>query len=446
MSLPAGYAGKVAMIDLSREEAHIQSTEEFFSGYEIDPRLWIGGDGIITKILWKDCSQPIDPLGADNEIVIATGPWTGSAAPWGGRAMLGCISPETGGFGSGSFGWMYPAAMKYAGFDVVIIRGRARTAKYVFIDDQTITFRDASHLWGKETGETVKAIRKELEENYEGEIRVLTTSVAGEHLVPYSPPCADGTSCPGRTGAGALMGAKKLKAIAVRGTGEVLLHSPKGLLDASRRAINIYTSDPLIKLWEEYGATTYLLTTVGAPVNGKMIRENALAADFPHLNNVGCLNCPGRCYHWLQVKEGPHAGLRQLGGHMTFFFSALENLKLKDLNGIIYYERITQELGLDPASFSQAFNWAVECFERGVITEKETDGVALRFGDEDLIWDVMRRVACRDGNLGNLLADGVAQASHRIGGGQKNLRLASRASPTFYAIQIFKHSSGRSVS
>ena len=135
------------------------------------------------------------------------------------------------------------------------------------------------------------------------------------------------------------------------------------------------------------------------------------------------------CYHWLQVKEGPHAGLRQLGGHMTFFFSALENLKLKDLNGIIYYERITQELGLDPASFSQAFNWAVECFERGVITEKETDGVALRFGDEDLIWDVMRRVACRDGNLGNLLADGVAQASHRIGGGAEKLAPCVKGKP-----------------
>jgi aldehyde:ferredoxin oxidoreductase len=299
-------------------------------------------------------------------------------------------------------------------------QGQARTAKYVFIDDQTITFRDASHLWGKETGETVKAIRQELEENYEGEIRVLTTSIAGENLVRYSPPCADGTSCPGRSGAGALMGAKKLKALAVRGTGGVSLYNSKALLDASRRAINIYTSDPLIKLWEEYGATTYLLTTVGAPVNGKMIRENALSADFPHLKNVGCVTCPG------PVIIGPgkrrsSCWLRQLGGHMTFFFSALENLKLKDFNAIVYYERITQELGVDPASFSQAFNWAVECFERGIITEKETDGITLRFGDEDLIWEVMRRVAYREGNLGNLLADGVAQASYMIGKGSEKI-------------------------
>ena len=409
------------IIDLSEEKIQIRSTGDFFSDYEIDPRLWLGGDGIITKVLWKDFAKPVDPLGPDNEIIIATGPWTGTAAPWGGRAMLGCISPETGGFGSGSFGWMYPAAMKYAGFDVIIIRGRARTPKYVFIDDQTVTFKDASHLWGKETGETVKLVRKELDENFEGEIRVLTTSVAGEHLVPYSPPCADGTSCPGRSGAGAVMGAKKLKALAVRGTGEVSLHNPRGLLDASYRAIKAYTSDPLIKLWEEYGATTYLLTTVGAPVNGKMIRDNALAADFPHLKNVGCLNCPGRCYHWLQVKEGRYAGLRQLGGHMTFFFSALENLKLKDLNAIIYYERIIQELGLDPASFSQAFNWAVECFEKGILTERETDGLTLRFGDEDLVWDVMRRIAYREGNLGDLLADGVAQASQKIGKGSENI-------------------------
>jgi aldehyde:ferredoxin oxidoreductase len=429
MSLPAGYAGKVAIIDLSEEKALIRPTEDFFSDYAIDPRLWLGGDGFITKILWKDFPEPVDPLGPDNELIIATGPWTATVAPWGGRAMLGCISPETGAFGSGSFGWMYPATLKYAGFDVVIVRGKAKTPKYVFIDDETITFRNASHIWGKLTGETVKAVRDELEENYEGEIRVLTASVAGEHLVPYSPPCADGTSCPGRSGAGAVMGAKNLKALAVRGTGEISLHDPIGLMDASRRAIETYRSDPLINLWEEYGATTYLLTTVGAKVNGKMLRENVLSADFPHLKNVGCLNCPGRCYHWLQVKEGPHAGLRHLGGHMTFLFSSLENLRLTDLNAIIYYERIIQELGLDPASFSQAFNWAVECFEQGLISEKETDGVALRFGDEDLIWDVMRRVAYREGDLGNLLADGVALASQKIGKGSEKMVPCVKSKP-----------------
>lgn len=429
MTLPMGYAGNVLIINLSEEKAQVRSTEDFFSDYEINPRLWLGGDGVITKIFWKDFPEPINPLGPENEIIIAMGPWTGTVAPWGGRAMLGCISPETGGFGSGSFGWMYPATVKYAGFDLIIIRGQAKSPKYIFIDDQTIAFKDASHLWGKETGETVKAIRKELGENYEGEIRVLTTSVAGEHLVPYSPPCADGTSSPGRTGGGAVMGSKKLKALAIRGTGEVSLHNPKGLLEVSRRAIDIYTSDPLIKLWEEYGATTYLLTTVGAPVNGRMIRENALAADFPHLKNVGCLNCPGRCYHWLQVKEGRYAGLRQLGGHMTFFFSALENLRIKDLNAIIYYERIIQELGLDPASFSQAFNWGVECFERGILTEKETDGLVLRFGDEDVVWEVMRRIAYREGNLGNLLADGVYLASQKIGKGSERITPAVKGKP-----------------
>lgn len=429
MGLPGGYAGKTVVVDLTEQKALIRSTEDFFDEYDIDPRLWLGGDGVITKVLWKDYPEPIDPLGPDNELIIANGPWTGTVAPWGGRAMLGCISPETGGFGSGSFGWMYPATVKYAGFDVVIIRGQAKTPQYVFIDDQTTTFGDASHVWGKETGETVKAIRQALGENYEGEIRVLTTSVAGEHLVPYSPPCADGTSCPGRSGAGAVMGAKKLKALAVRGTGEVQIANPKALLDASLRAIGVYSSDPLIKLWEEFGATTYLLTIVGAAANGKMIRDNALAADFPHLKNVGCLNCPGRCYHWLQVKEGRYAGLRQLGGHMTFFFSALENLRLKEFNAIVYYERLTQELGLDPASFSQAFNWAVECFERGLLRDEDTDGLTLCFGDEDLIWEVMRRVAYREGNLGNLLADGVAQASQKIGKGSERMCPSVKGKP-----------------
>jgi aldehyde:ferredoxin oxidoreductase len=429
MGMPKGYAGKVAIINLTEQKAQIQTTEVFFREYGIDPRLWLGGDGVITKILSKDLSGPVDPLDPENEIIIATGPWTGTAAPWGSRTMLGCLGPETGGFESGSFGWVFPAVMKYAGFDIVIIRGKAKKPVYVFIDDQTIFFKDAAHLWGKETGETVKAIRAELGENYEGEIRVLSTSIAGEHLVPYAPPCADGTSCPGRTGAGAVMGSKNFKALAVRGTGELAIDNPMKLLDAAQHACDIYLSDPLIKLWQEHGATTYLLTVRDARVNGNHIRENALAADFPHMNNVGCLNCPGRCYHWLQIKEGPYAGTRQLGGHMTFFYTGQENLRLDNLEALIYYERVSQELGLDPASFSQAFNWAVECFEQGILTEKETDGLVLRWGDEDLVWEVMRRIAYREGYLGELLAQGVAGASQKIGKGSEDIAPHVRGKP-----------------
>lgn len=421
MAVAEGYAGNVAIIDLTLQSARTQRTEEFFAEYGIDPRLWLGGDGVITKILWKDFRTPVDPLGPENEIIIATGPWTGTAAPWASRAMLGCVSPETGGFGSGSFGWMWPPILKYAGFDVIVLRGKSPEPVYLFIDDGVITFHDGGRIWGKETGETVRAVRRDLKERYEGEIRVLSTSIAGEHLVPYAPPCADGTSSPGRSGAGAVMGSKNLKAIAVRGTGEVRVHDGRNLLKASQSAIDLYLCDPGMKLWQEHGATTYLLTLVNARVTGNHIRENTLAADFPHLKNVGCLNCPGRCYHWLQVKEGRYAGTRHLGGHMTFFFSGQENLRLDNLNAIIYYERLIQELGLDPASFSQAFNWAVECFEKGIVTEKDTDGLVLRWGDEDLIWDVMRRTAYREGNLGELLAQGIAPASRRIGRGSEDI-------------------------
>jgi len=210
----------------------------------------LGGDGVITKILWEDFKTPIEPLSPENEIIIATGPWTATAAPQAGRAMLGCIDTKTGGFGSGSFGWFFPSMLKYAGFDIVIIRGKAEKPIYVFIDDGKVVFKEASHLWGKETGETVRMVREELGERCEGEIRVLSTSVAGEHLVKYSPPCADGTSCPGRSGAGAVMGSKNLKAIAVRGTGGISLHDPRGLLESSDRAIKAFIEkEPLIKLW-----------------------------------------------------------------------------------------------------------------------------------------------------------------------------------------------------
>ena len=210
MPVPKGYAGKVAYIDLTKPEARVVPTDRFFKDYNIDPRLWLGGDGFIAKVLWKDITKDIDPLGPENEIVIAPGPWTGTAAPQAGRAMLGCVSPETTGYSSGSFGWYFPATLKYAGFDVVIVRGKAAKPTYVFIDDDEITFHDASKIWGKETGETVKAVRAACGERYDGEVRVLSIAPAAEHLVLYSPPAGDATSCPGRSGGGTVMGSKNL--------------------------------------------------------------------------------------------------------------------------------------------------------------------------------------------------------------------------------------------
>lgn len=422
MPLPKGYVGNVAIIDLVKEKVEIVSTERFWKDYSIDPRLWLGGDGFITKILWKDIPTAIDPLSPENEIIIATGPWTATAAPWAGRGMLGCISPETGGFSSGSFGWLFPSTVKFAGFDILIIRGKAKNPIYVYIDSTVITFNDAYHIWGKETGETVKIIREELGELYDGEIRVLTTSIAGENLVKYSPPCADGTSCPGRSGGGAVMGSKNLKAIAVRGRGEVLLHNPRGLLDSSYCIVKtILNEEPLIRLWQEYGATTSLFTAYHLPLNGGMLAENRKSADLPHLKNVGCLSCPSPCYHWIQVKEGKYSGVRQLGGHMTFVTNCVRDLGIEDFGAWIYYERLMQELGLDPSSFTLAFSWAVDCFEKGILTTNDTEGLVLERGNEDLIWEIANRVAYRRGEFGNLLADGVAEASHRIGKGSVDI-------------------------
>ncbi|UCD09108.1 MAG: hypothetical protein JSU79_00215, partial [Dehalococcoidales bacterium] len=416
MSIPNGYAGNIAVIDLTSNETQVIPTDEFFTEYDIDPRLWIGGDGFITKILWKDIPKEIDPLSPENEIVIATGPWTATAAPQAGRAMLGCISPETGGFSSGSFGWYFPATMKYAGFDVIIVRGKAEKPVYICIDNQEITIRDASHIWGKETGETVKAIREDVGERYEGEVRVLSISIAGENVVQYAVACGDATSCPGRSGGGTVMGSKNLKAIAVRGTGEIQINDPMGLLESSYNAVNKFMEEePTFSIWKEHGCTTDLSVTANWPLTGDGLAENRKEADFPHLNNAGCLNCFAPCYHWLQLKEGKYAGLRQLGGHMTFLTTGLRNLGIQDFDVWIYFERLIQELGLDPASFTMAFSYAVDLFVNGILTIEDTDGIELKRGDEEQIWEVSRKTAFREGKLGNLLADGVAKMAEKLG-------------------------------
>ena len=416
MTIPKGYAGNVAIINLTDTEIRVIPTDRFFREYDIDPRLWVGGDGFITKILWKDIPETIDPLSPDNEVIVATGPWTATAAPQSGRAMLGCISPETGGFSSGSFGWYFPAVMKYAGYDVIIVKGKAEKPVYISIDNEEINIRDAAHIWGKETGETVKALREEIGERYEGEVRVLSISVAGENMVRYAVACGDATSCPGRSGGGTVMGSKNLKAITVRGTGEIELYDPKGLLESSFNSVNKFLEEePTLSLWKEHGGTTDMSVTARWPMTGDGLAENRDAADFPHYNNAGCLNCFAPCYHWLQIKDGKYAGTRQLGGHMTFITVSLRNLGIQDFNAWIYFERLIQELGLDPASFTMAFSYAVDLFVNGILTIEDTDGLELKRGDEELIWEVTRRTAARQGKLGNLLADGVAAMAEKLG-------------------------------
>jgi aldehyde:ferredoxin oxidoreductase len=416
MTIPKGYAGNVAIINLTDSEIRVIPTDRFFREYDIDPRLWVGGDGFITKILWKDIPEMIDPLSPDNEVIVATGPWTATAAPQSGRAMLGCISPETGGFSSGSFGWYFPAVMKYAGYDVIIVKGKAEKPVYISIDNEEINIRDAAHIWGKETGETVKALREEIGERYEGEVRVLSISVAGENMVRYAVACGDATSCPGRSGGGTVMGSKNLKAITVRGTGEIELYDPKGLLESSFNSVNKFLEEePTLSLWKEHGGTTDMSVTARWPMTGDGLAENRDAADFPHYNNAGCLNCFAPCYHWLQIKDGKYAGTRQLGGHMTFITVSLRNLGIQDFNAWIYFERLIQELGLDPASFTMAFSYAVDLFVNGILTIEDTDGLELKRGDEELIWEVTRRTAARQGKLGNLLADGVAAMAEKLG-------------------------------
>jgi aldehyde:ferredoxin oxidoreductase len=306
--------------------------------------------------------------------------------------------------------------MKYAGYDVIIIRGKAEKPVYISIDNEEIIIRDASHIWGKETGETVKAIRKEVGERFEGEVRVFSISVAGENMVRYAVACGDATSCPGRSGGGTVMGSKNLKAIAVRGTGEIQLHDPRGLLESSYEAVNKFVEEePTLSLWKDHGGTTDMSVTARWPMTGDGLVENRDAADFPHYNNAGCLNCFTPCYHWLQIKDGKYAGTRQLGGHMTFITVSLRNLGIQDFNAWIYFERLIQELGLDPASFTMAFSYAVDLYIKGILKNEDTDGLELKRGDEELIWEVTRRTAMREGKLGNLLADGVAIMAEKLG-------------------------------
>ena len=419
-----GYNGKILRVDLSRGVITVDEPDAAFY------RRYIGGRGFISYFLLNELAAGVDALGPKNRLIFAAGAVTGAPIAGSGRNSVGAKSPLTNGYGDAEVGGYWGAELKQAGYDAIIIEGKSENPVYLWIEDGKAEIRDAKHLWGKTTGECQKLIQEEL--GGRG-IRIAQIGVAGENQVRYACIVNDLSHAAGRTGMGAVMGSKNLKAIAVRGHQKVALSDASAVHSLARRfrddlkinraAVNLSengTAGGLMALNRAGGLPTRNFQQgvfEGADkISGAAINENIL------VGRRGCYACPIRCKPEVAVGEPYNVDPTYGGPEYETLASLGSNCGIDNLEAIAKGNELCSAYGLDTISTGANIAFAMECFEQGILTEKDTGGLKLNFGNAQAMVQLVEMIARREG-IGETLAEGVARAARVFGRGAEDFAL-----------------------
>jgi aldehyde:ferredoxin oxidoreductase len=415
-----GYGGSILRVNLSTGKISKEPTPADLA------RDFIGGRGFGAYLLYKEVPKGADPLGSENKLIISTGPISGMMIPGGGKCDWTTKAPLTGGYASASMGGHITAEIRYAGLDSIILEGISPKPVYLFIDDNKIELRDASDLWGKSTF----TVEKLFKEKYGEEFQVAVIGVGGENLVPYACINHDFGRQAGRGGVGAVMGSKKVKAIVVHGTKSIPVADKEGYRKAGMALYKACKDAEGLKDWTRYGTTIVVswcdevgaLPTrnfsAGSFENGKnlygpVMREKIVITD------KGCFGCPSPCGKYSRNKkynsfvEGPEYETIGLMG---------SNLGIDDIEAVAQANLLCDELGVDSISAGNVIGWAMECYEKGILTKKDTDGLDLKFGNVEATFTLIEKIARREG-FGALLSEGVKRASSKVGHGSEKFAI-----------------------
>jgi len=411
-----GFWGKILRVDLSRGTIASESPpEEFY-------RTYYGGRGLIAYYLLTEVGPDVDAFSPDNKLIVAPGVLTGAPFAGAGRNSYGGISPLTGGYGEGEGGGFFGAELKRAGVDAIVFEGISPVPVYLYVRDGEAELRDASHLWGKTTGEVEDLLQEELGDK---RIRVGQCGIAGENLVRISAVCNDLSHYAGRAGLGAVMGSKKLKAVVARGTMQVPVADQDELRGLARWMVEHWpeghqgmhdngTANGLMSLHTSGGLPTRNFQQghfEGAEkISGQTMTSTIL------IDRDSCFACPIRCKR--VVKTGPpHNVNPRYGGPEYETLGSLGSCcGIDDLEAIAKGNELCNAYGLDTIGTGVSIAFAMECFERGILTTEDTDGIDLRFGNAAAMVQMIEKIARRDG-FGDLLAEGSYRAANKIGKG-----------------------------
>ncbi len=437
-----GYHNRILRVNLTtgdiREEA---PGEEFY-------RAHLGGRNLIAHTLLREVPADADPLGPENRLVFAAGVVTGAPIAGAGRNSAGARSPLTGGYGDAEAGGFWGAELKRAGFDAVVIEGQADTPVYLHIRDGQAEIRSAAHLWGLSTAEAQDAIRRELGDHG---VRVAQIGPAGERQSRLACIANDLTHFYGRTGLGAVMGAKRLRAIAVRGTKPVPLANPDGVRALARwLAANDEKLNAGFRDTGTAGGVQYLNSCGGLPtrnfqaghfdqavrIAGETMRDEIL------VNRGSCWACIVRCKRIVGGVHGRHVLHPVYGGPEYESVAALGSCcGVGDLAAVALANERCAALGLDTIGTGMAIAFAMECYENGVLTRADTDGLELRFGNADALLAMVEAIGARRG-LGDILAEGTQRAAKAIGRGAERFLMTVKGQEIPMHEPRFKHGLG----
>ncbi len=411
------YAGKILRVDLTTGKTSTEPLSEKLA------KQYIGGIGLGIKLLMDNSKPGTDPFDPDNPLIYLTGPLSGTLGPTGGNSYaVVSKSPATGGVGNAEAHGFFGPDLKRAGYDAVIITGKAPKLSYLWIDDEKVEIRNAEQLQYKTVNETDHLIRDELGDFY---IRVSAIGEAGERLCRFAAIINDEFRAIGRAGMGGVMGSKNLKAVAVRGTHDVNVANMDGFKEFIKM-IYERMKGPATKKYKTLGTpeNVLVLNSLAALATRNWTNatfEGAEKVSGEYLNEhyvkkiVGCATCGMRCDHIAVVPEGPYKGSTS-----RLEFECLWSMGplcgVDRLDAIIEAMRIVNEYGMDGISIGVVVAFAMDCYEHGVITKEQTDGIDLRFGNAEALIQIIHKIGKREGWLGNALAEGVAKAAEIIGG------------------------------
>jgi aldehyde:ferredoxin oxidoreductase len=411
-----GYTGKILVADLSNGTLSVDEHDDAWY------RKYMGGAAMAMDYILREVPPKADPLGPDNVLVFAGGPLTGTAISGQSRMSVNCKSPLSGLIGDAQVGGFFPAELKMAGFDAIVVKGKAEKPVYLWIKDGEYELRDASPYWGLHTGEFEDTIQADLGDK---KLQTMTIGKAGENMVKFACPVTFTSRAPGRTGTGAVMGSKNLKSIVVRGTGKVAVKDTEGLKKLTQwGAKNVRVNVAMAGL-QKYGTAETVLaqqSVGGLPTHnwdsGVFEKAEDISGEKMYdtilLKNDTCYACAVRCKRVVEVKdlgvEGRYGGpeyenLATLGSYCM----------ISDLDRVALANQICNQEGMDPIAVGATIGWAMDAFAKGEITLEDTGGMPILWGDAEAMVKLTEMIARREG-FGDVLAEGMNGAAQRLGG------------------------------
>ena len=414
-----GYRGKILNVNLTSGATTVESLNEELL------RQFIGGAGLGARLLYDMVDEGTDPLGPDNPLMFLTGPFTGTFVPTSGKSTFVSKSPKTGLFGYSTVGGHLGADLKFAGYDAIIITGVSEKPCYLLVEDSDVEIRDATHLWTKDTEETWEILKEETGHKNAGIARI---GIAGENLVKYASILVDHHRAAGRTGQGAVMGSKKLKAIVIQGSDrKVPVANDVDLRRTASELNEAFKEDPTFRMYSDLGTSGY--TDMASMMYGSFPAGYYTVGEFDTYNLSGtsvketilvgksaCYRCPIGCGRVVEIPEGKYKMGKFAGPELEVTGTVGSLILNNDVESVAYANKIIDLLGFDTISGGNVIAFAYYLFKEGKISADDLDGITPEWGEVESVIALAEKIAKREG-IGDIMAEGAYEFGEKFGFG-----------------------------